>query len=89
MFVVAHGLCLAVGMVGFIIFPILPKAWLALPLLLALLSMFNRKWVHIFLFISLLLATAANVALLKWQFDFGHTVPIIEVFQPVTSEPVY
>jgi hypothetical protein len=80
-FVAAHGVSVGVGLISFFIFPVLPKALLLIPLGLALLSIIGRKRFTLLLMVMLALGSAANVVLLKWEIEFGRTLPVIELFQ--------
>jgi len=81
MFIVAHIITLCVGLTGFYLFPLLPKTMLLAPLALAVAGIVSRKRFQTLLFIMLLLGIIANIVLLKWEFEFGRTFPIIEIFQ--------
>jgi hypothetical protein len=87
-FVAAHLVSLWVGLLAFLIFPILPKSILLVPALLAVVGILNKRRMSLYLCLMLTLGVAANALLLKWEFDFKRTFPIIELFQHITkSEP--
>ena len=81
LFVSGHLVSLCIGLVRFFVFPVLPKALLLIPALLAIISILNRKNLHIYLCLMILLAVIANVVLLKWELDFDRTIPLLELFQ--------
>jgi hypothetical protein len=87
MFIGAHAVSLLVGSIAFIVFPILPAWLLLVPALVAMLSIFDRKHFTVYLMVLLILAVVANLILLKWEFDFSRTIPILEIFRsaPVTE----
>ena len=84
-FITAHLVSLAVGITGFVMFPILPKSILLVPISLAAASVIFWKRLPLFLWIMLVLAITANVLLLKWELDFGRSLPIIQIFESVSS----
>lgn len=80
-FLGAHGVSVVIGIIGFFLFPVMPKALLLIPLALALASVIGKKRISIFLALMLLLGATANTVLLKWELEFGRTFPIIELFR--------
>ncbi len=85
MFIAAHLVSLYVGLIGFLIFPILPKSVLLIPAILAVVGIFSRKLLPVYLCVMLSLGVAANIVLLKWELDFGRRLPIIELFHSVSA----
>jgi hypothetical protein len=81
-FIVAHVLTIITGIFGYFTFPVFPF-WVALvPLTLAVAGIASHRKFQYFLLLMILLSLAANGLLLKWEIDFGRTVPLFELFQP-------
>lgn len=80
-FITAHLVTLSIGLISLIIFPVYPKAFVLIPLSLAILSMVSKNRFKYFLLIMILLAIVANILLLKWEIDFDRTLPIFQLFE--------
>lgn len=87
LFIAAHVISLMIGLVTFYVFPILPKMFLLIPALLATIGILNRRHLHAYLCVMIVLAIIANTLLLKWELDFNRTIPLIELLKPVPNEP--
>jgi hypothetical protein len=82
LFIIAHLVTLSIGLISLIIFPVYPKAFVLIPLSLAILSMVRKNRFKYFLLVMILLAIVANILLLKWEIDFDRTLPIFQLFEP-------
>lgn len=80
-FITAHLVTLSIGLISLIIFPVYPKAFVLIPLSLAILSMVSKNRFKYFLLLMILLAIVANILLLKWEIDFDRTLPIFQLFE--------
>ncbi len=80
-FITAHLVTLSVGLITLIIFPVYPKAFVLIPLSLAIFGMLSQNKFKYFLLLMILLAIVANILLLKWEIDFNRTLPIFQLFQ--------
>lgn len=80
-FITAHGVTLSIGLISLIIFPVYPKAFVVIPVSLAILSVVSRNNFEYLLLTMILLAIVANILLLKWEIDFNRTLPIIQLFE--------
>lgn len=81
-FIVSHLITVSTGIVSLISFPVYPKIIVVIPIVLAILGIVNKKTFRFYLFSMLLLAIAANIALLNWEFDFGRSFPLFQLFEP-------
>ncbi|MGC1243980.1 MAG: hypothetical protein WA874_20485 [Chryseosolibacter sp.] len=80
-FVSAHVVTLITGLITLAIFPVYPVAFAVIPVLLATAGIINKKHFRIFLLMMIVLAIAANILLLKWELEFGRTIPVLQLFQ--------
>jgi hypothetical protein len=81
LFITAHVVTIIVGLGSLFIFPFYPALFALLPIALAVLSIRNKKYFRHYLLAMMLLAIAANILLLKWELDFGRTIPLLELCQ--------
>ena len=81
-FVSAHVVTIITGVVGHFILPVYPTYVVLIPIALATWGILSYKKYQYFLLAMIVLAISANVVLLKWEVDFGRTVPVIQLFQP-------
>ena len=81
LFVSAHAVTLLIGIVAFIIFPVYPVGLTMIPVLLATVGIVNRKYAIYYLLLMIVLGIIANLALLKWELDFGRAIPLLQLFQ--------
>ncbi|HEU5292445.1 MAG TPA: hypothetical protein VFU05_17480 [Cyclobacteriaceae bacterium] len=84
-FVVGHFITVGIGFVTFIIFQIVPVQLLLCAIVLALIGIFDKKRMSMYLRLMNALAIVANILLLKWELDFGRSIPIIELFQSANA----
>lgn len=81
LFVAAHVITLLIGIVAFIIFPVYPVGLTMIPVVLATVGVINKKHGIYYLLLMIVLGVIANLVLLKWELDFGRTVPLLQLFQ--------
>lgn len=84
-FVAAHAVTLTIGIVSLLVFPLYPIPFILIPVTLAALGIVNKTYYKYYLVIMILLAVVANILLLKWEMDFGRSLPIIQLFQSSNS----
>lgn len=77
----SHLLVLTTGVIASLVFPVLPFYVYIFPIALSAVSLLNKRLFPTFLIIVLLLGIIANVVLLKWEFDFDRTLPLLQLFQ--------
>ena len=87
MFFSAQALTFAAGTICLMFLPFYPLIIVLVPMLLFGTSLVDRKRYRIYLLISMILAIAANLLFLVWEFDFDRTLPILQLFQPFQNEP--
>lgn len=87
MFFFAQSLTFTAGTICLFFLPFYPLIILLIPLLLLIISIVDRKRYRIYLLICMVLAIAANLLFLVWEFDFDRTVPILQLFQSFPTEP--
>lgn len=80
LFIIAHVVTVGLGLVTLFIFPVLPRLFLIIPVVLAVVGIADRKRLNLYLFLMIGLGIVANIVLLKWELDFGRTIPIIGLF---------
>jgi hypothetical protein len=81
MFIVAHILTIVTGIVVHFTFPVFPF-WVAfVPLTLAMVGIASHRNFRYFLLLMIVLSLVANVLLLKWELDFGRSLPLLQLFQ--------
>jgi len=80
-FIGAQIITLITGIVSFFIFPVLPVFLFLLPVLLSTIGIINKRQFKFFLWLMITLAIMANILLLKWEFDFGRTIPLLQFFE--------
>ena len=81
LFVRSHLVTVAGALVGYAIYPKIPIVLIIIPIVLAALGTFDKKDLKYPILTMILLAIIANVILLKWEFDFDRTVPVVELFR--------
>lgn len=79
-FVAAHIVSVATGLVCLLLFPLLPFVIIFFPAVLAVLGFSGKKYVKYYLFLMIVLAIVANLLLLKWELDFGRSLPLFQFF---------
>ena len=87
MFFSAQALTFAAGTICLMFLPFYPLIIVLVPMLLFGTSLVDRKRYRIYLLISMILAIAANLLFLVWEFDFDRTLPILQLFQPFQNDP--
>ena len=80
-FMLSHLVTLSVGLIAYFLMPLYPKGILLIPVLLAIFGIFDKARLYYYLLAMILLAIIANALLLKWEFEFHRTVPILQLFQ--------
>lgn len=78
-FIGAHLVTLVVGFASFFIFPVYPPALMVIPLALATIGIVSRRHFAFFLVLMITLAIIANFILLKWELDFGRSLPLLQL----------
>ena len=81
LFVRSHLITIAAAILGYIVFPKIPIVLIVIPIVLAALGIMDKKDLKYHILTMILLAIIANVILLKWEFDFDRTLPLIELFK--------
>ncbi len=81
MFIAAHVVTVCTGFVGFLLFPLAPKLLLLIPVMLAVAGIYHKRRLTLYISVMLILGIAANVVLMKWELDFGRSLPIVSLFQ--------
>ena len=81
LFIGAHLVTLGTGLTSLYFFPVYPALFVVIPVLLATVGIMSRKRFKLYLLLMISLAIAANLILLKWEFDFGRTLPILQLFE--------
>lgn len=80
-FITAHILTIVTGVGGYFIFPVYPF-WVAIvPLALAVAGITSYRKFTYFLLVMMSLSIIFNIVLLKWEVDFGRTIPLLQLFQ--------
>lgn len=80
-FIAAHILTIITGVGGYFIFPVYPF-WMAIvPIGLAVAGIASHRKFTYFLLVMMGLAITFNIVLLKWELDFGRTMPLLQLFQ--------
>jgi hypothetical protein len=82
-FIVSHFISFTASAVSMFMFPVYPTLLVSVPLLLAVFGLMSIGKYKYYLLWMQLLAIAANVLLLKWEFDFHRSVPIVELIASV------
>jgi hypothetical protein len=80
-FIITHFITFGIGAIVLFIFPVYPTLIVAIPLLLAVIGLISQSQYKYWLFLMMILAVAANGLMLKWEFDFHRSLPIIQLFQ--------
>ena len=81
LFVKSHLITIAAALLGYIVYPKIPIVLIVIPFVLAALGALDKKDLKYHILVMMLLAIISNVILLKWEFDFDRTLPIIELFK--------
>lgn len=81
-FIGTQVITLAIGIVSLLLFKLYPRLIIAIPITLAIISFASRKHFRQMLLIMILLGCVANIMLLKWEIDFGRTVPLVQLLLP-------
>lgn len=81
-FILGHAVTIILGSVAFMIFSVLPKLLLIIPIALAVIGISDRKRFGFYLILMMSLAITANIVLLKWELDFGRSIPIVQLLHP-------
>lgn len=79
-FIISHGITLVIGLATIIVFPVYPILLVVIPVLLAFFGIRSRDNFDYYLLVMILLATFANLLLLKWEIDFDRTIPLFQLF---------
>jgi hypothetical protein len=82
-FVVSHFVSFTVSAVSMFMFPVYPTLLVSVPLLLAVFGLMSIGRYRYYLLLMQLFAIISNILLMKWEFDFHRSVPIIELFASV------
>jgi hypothetical protein len=84
-FILGHALTITTGIGGYFIFPVYPFWVAVVPIGLAVAGIFSHKKFAWFLLGMIVLAIFFNIVLLKWELDFGRTLPLLQLFQTTTN----
>jgi hypothetical protein len=80
-FIAAHILTIVTGVGGYFIFPVYPF-WVAIvPIGLAVAGIASHRKFTYFLLVMMGLSIIFNIVLMKWELDFGRTIPLFQLFQ--------
>jgi hypothetical protein len=82
-FIVCHFISFAASAVSMFMFPVYPTLLVSVPLLLAVFGLMSIGRYKYYLLSMQLFAIIANVVLLKWEFDFHRSLPVIELIASV------
>jgi hypothetical protein len=81
LFILSHVLSIIIGLAALFIFPLYPMIIVAVPIALSMVSFLDSKHFGYYLFLMITLAILANAILLKWEIDFGRSIPLLQLFQ--------
>jgi hypothetical protein len=82
-FIACHFISFAASAVSMFMFPVYPTLLVSVPLLLAVFGLMSIGRYKYYLLSMQLFAIIANVVLLKWEFDFHRSLPVIELIASV------
>lgn len=80
LFIASQIISFATGIISYTIFPVLPWIVILVPLIVGIVSIANKKNFSYYVAVMIWLPIAANILLLKWEFDFGRTLPLFQLF---------
>lgn len=79
-FIAAHVVTLLVGLISLYVFPVYPVFLTLIPLFLATFGIINKEHFQFYLLLMIWLAIVANILLLKWELEFGRSIPVLQFF---------
>ncbi len=81
LFVRSHLITIAAALIGYVVYPKIPIVLIIIPFVLAALGTLDKKDLKYHILVMMLLAIISNMILLKWEFDFDRTLPLIQLFK--------
>ena len=79
-FIIGHALTIITGIGGYFVFPLYPFWVASVPVALAIAGISSHKIFVWYLLGMIALTIFFNIVLLKWELDFGRTIPLFQLF---------
>jgi hypothetical protein len=89
LFLLGHIVVLAFGLGSVLLFHLYPTYLIFPPLILSVLSILDRRRWKFYIVVCMIFCIVLNVLFLKWEFDFGRTLPLMRLFQTEGEIPEF